>query len=443
MIVDLALSDSEGLDTFTQIYQKTTVPIIVIVSPENEALGQQAVLQGAYDYLIKEISHPREFHRTIRHVIEKYELLKRFTKNEGEQFRHIVEKSIQGQVVVNLKKIVCYANQASANILEIPIHQMSGHPFPYAITPNKITELNIPLASGETKIVETHVTEITWDGHPAYLIVLHDVTRSEVIEHLKAEIIQSKKLDRLKDEFVSAISHELRTPLTIIKGAIDNLKDGVAGPLQENQAKMITIAHTNSSRLVKIINNLLDLSRLESGHSHFNRSPIKITPLIQEVMRNFQVILKEKGISLKAQIPVDLPEIYADPDMVVQALNNLLDNALRYARSQISLTILKPEDKLRKNVEVIITDDGPGIPVDQRDRLFSKFVQINRPAGGAGYKGTGLGLAICREIATLHHGEIWVDEGKEGGCRFHITFPIFNALLTDTTFKNSGVPMPS
>lgn len=446
ILVDLSLSDSQGLTTFTRLHQKAPhIPIIVIVSAEDVALGEQTLRQGAYDYFVKgdtpegdspkgEVG-PKELSRMLRHTLEKKELLDRLNENEGEQFRDMIEKSNQGQVVVNLKGIVHYVNPAAEKILGKPRDQLVEKAFEYPISHNKTTDLKIASANGETKIVETQVTEIKWGALPAYLVAMYDITNLEIIEHLKAEIIQRQKVDRLKDEFVSAVSHELRTPLTIIKGAIDNLRDGVAGALDPKQTKVIDIAYTNSNRLIKIINNLLDLSRLESGHSHFQRANIKIYPLIQEAVRNFQVSMRDKELILNAQIPVDLPEIYADSDMVVQVINNLLDNAIRYANKQIGLTVRPIEEKNKKNLEIVVSDDGPGIPIEKRENLFSKFVQINRPTGGAGYKGTGLGLAICREITNLHHGKIWIDSNFNGGCHFHVTFPIFH-VLSNTSLES-------
>lgn len=371
---------------------------------------------------------------------------------EGQQnFKHIVEKSTVGKVVIDLEGIVKYANPAALTILNLSEKKLIGTEFPYPVSANKTTELRISHESGDYRVAEMRVTEIEWNNKPAYLVLLHDITDLERIERLKAEIMERQRVDQLKDEFISTVSHELRTPLTIVKGAIDNLKDGIVGPLEARQERIVAIANNNVERLVKIINNLLDLSRLESNKAHINRKAIKTSPLIVETAHNFQIAAQSKNIVLEQDVPENLPDIFADPDLIVQLLTNILDNALRYAQTRVMVSASRKQlqtslysdeggaeekketprkaEEVHKFVQITVSDDGPGIPKDKCRDLFNKFVQLNRPRGGAGYKGTGLGLAICKEIVHKHQGKIWVEQGSLGGAGFHILLPQFDETV--------------
>ncbi len=282
-----------------------------------------------------------------------------------------------------------------------------------------------------------------FDERQIILTIRRAIERSQLLERLeeshRMEINEQKRLDQLKDEFVSTVSHELRTPLAIIKSAIENLRDGVAGVMNDKQSRTVHIAARNLERLTTLINDLLDLSRLESGKTRVNRHRINLLLLAQEVIQGFQLQAKSKNISLSLDFPTPAPEIYADPDMVIQVLNNLINNALRYTVSQVIIHCRFPlkdiekkteEEKWKKPevgmVEISVEDDGVGISPNDMEKLFNKFEQINRPMGGAGYKGTGLGLAICKEIIAQHEGDIWAESLVGHGATFYFTLPQYS-----------------
>lgn len=262
--------------------------------------------------------------------------------------------------------------------------------------------------------------------------LIHAIERGQLIQRLeqslRTEIEERKKMDLLKDEFVSTVSHELRTPLAIVKSAIENLRDGIAGDLTEKQGRTVQIAARNLDRLTTIINDLLDLSRLESGKMVLNRHRVSMASMVQELFQGYQAQARAKNVRLVADIPADVPEVYVDPDLIVQVLNNLMNNCLRYTKSKIVVKIArkngssKSESETFKSMVVVsITDDGEGIAPEDMGKLFGKFQQINRPTGGAGYKGTGLGLAICREIISQHEGTIWAESELGKGASFLFT----------------------
>ena len=250
---------------------------------------------------------------------------------------------------------------------------------------------------------------------------VYSVGPQRVIQCNIRDVSQRKRLDHLKDNFLSTVSHEIRTPLSILKMGIDNLEASRAGSFDQDESKIIEVLKRNAERLGRLINDLLDLSRFESGKMGSALQTAQIGPLIEEVIQGSQGAAEGRGLVLKGEYEKDLPLLRADSDLLVRVLTNLLDNALRFAKSEV---VVKAR-KAGADLQVSVIDDGPGIKPEHLPALFNKFVQINRPLGGAGYKGTGLGLAICSEIVKLHGGRIWA-ESEDRGSRFHFSIPLIS-----------------
>lgn len=247
-----------------------------------------------------------------------------------------------------------------------------------------------------------------------------DVNKKVVrLQNSSRDISERKRIEQVKDDFINTVSHELRTPLTIIKGSISNLKDGVVGPLTEKQAHVVETTSRNVDRLGKIVTNLLDLARLESGKGKINRKQISAATIILEAVGNFQEVARARSLLLQTDLSPTLPIFYADPDLIAQVLTNLLNNALRFAKQRVTVKAMATE----LSMQVGVLDDGPGIPELDQKLLFSKYEQLYRPTGG-GYKGTGLGLAICKEIIDEHQGKIWVESAPGQGAKFFFSVPL-------------------
>jgi len=252
----------------------------------------------------------------------------------------------------------------------------------------------------------------------------------KVVTQLKDEIGRRKEIEKRKEEFLHAASHELRAPLAVIKGAMDNLKEGIAGILTDSQMRYIDISGRYADRLCRIVNDLLDMARLESGKSQMNRARVDIQAVIGAAVSDLQIAAEERKLALNCHLPAALPAVFADEDKLNQVLINLLSNALKFARKKIEISaaesdehsVLLPE---LIGVRISVSDDGPGIPPDQLDKLFRKFVQVHLPADQTGQKGTGLGLAICKEIIEQHGGKIWVESRPGRGAQFHFIVPKF------------------
>jgi signal transduction histidine kinase len=250
----------------------------------------------------------------------------------------------------------------------------------------------------------------------------YQVGSQRVIQCNIRDVSERKRLEHLKDAFLSTVSHEIRTPLSILKVGIENLEILRAGKCEKDEGAIIEALKRNSERLGRLIIDLLDLSRFESGRMGTAKLEVQIGSLIEEVLQGFQKTAKERCLALTRDEDKDLPKLMADPDLLVRVLTNLLDNAVRFAKSKILVTARTNGSSL----QVGISNDGPVINAKDMPSLFDKFVQIDRPPGGNGYKGTGLGLAICNEIINLHGGKIWAESLEDRGCQFHFTIPLKN-----------------
>ena len=249
----------------------------------------------------------------------------------------------------------------------------------------------------------------------ALLRVAKDVTEKKHLE------IRLKQLDKMKSDFVSNVSHELRTPLTAIKGSVDNMLDGLTGTLNEKQQRYLYRMKTNTDRLSRLINDILDLSKIEAGRIELRSANIVPYRLIHEVVEQLRPVANEKLVSIETPIREQDLAAWADPDKVTQVLINLLGNAIKFTPAKGTISVAaSPLDE--EWISISVTDSGPGIEKEEANKIFDKFYQI---AVGKNQKtkGSGLGLAISRALVEMHGGRIWVENGADAGCVFAFTLP--------------------
>ena len=248
---------------------------------------------------------------------------------------------------------------------------------------------------------------------------------------LEATHEKLKAVDRLKSEFVSNVSHELRTPLTAIRMAVENLLDGVTGEVAPALQRYLTRINNNTDRLVRLITDLLDLSRIEAGRVELHPTALSVGDLLQEVVEGMRPVVGEKGVELAVSLPASPALVFADRDKIQQVLINLVGNAVKFTppggriglstrRSSATMTASPGED--RDWIEFSVEDTGEGIPAKELDAIFEKFHQVRRDGQGK-TQGTGLGLAIAKSLIELHGGRIHVESEVGRGSRFVFTIP--------------------
>ena len=260
-------------------------------------------------------------------------------------------------------------------------------------------------------------TQELFTAQEATLNILDDLEKARgELEQSNAEL---RKLDKLKSDFVSTVSHELRTPLSISKEGVSLIIDGVLGQINEEQMRVLSIARDNIDRLARIIDGLLDISKIEAGKIELKKRLVNIVSIARQVLNSFELITKEKGIELKLDSSEPEVSVYVDPDRMIQILTNLVGNASKFTeKGYIEIAIRQKEEI----VECCISDTGIGIAEENIPKVFGKFEQFGR-VSGPGAKGTGLGLAITKAFVEMHKGRIWVESKFGEGTKFIFTLP--------------------
>ena len=239
---------------------------------------------------------------------------------------------------------------------------------------------------------------------------------------IKRDISERKRLERLKSEFVSTVSHELRTPLTSIRGSLGLLAGGAAGALPEKAQALARIASSNSERLVRLINDILDIEKIESGRLSFSLRPVPLDNVLREAVAANQGFAEGHGVAIALENALPQAKVLADPDRLNQVVTNLVSNAAKFSPPGGTVRVSVAPGRLGARISVI--DRGPGIPEEFRGRIFGRFSQADssdtRKAGGSG-----LGLSISKAIVERLGGEISFDSEHGKGSAFHVDLPLW------------------
>ena len=253
------------------------------------------------------------------------------------------------------------------------------------------------------------------DNVIGFLHLARDVTEKKRYEQ------RLKELDKMKSAFVSNVSHELRTPLTAIKASADNMLDRLIGDLNGKQVGYLTRIKSNSDRLARLINDLLDLSTIEAGKIDLRPTKLSLVTLVKEAAESLRPVATEKLINLTVMSADPGVIAWADRDKVIQVLMNLIGNALKFTPTRGKVTIAVAKDSAAW-MQISVTDTGPGIPAEEVNKVFGRFYQIGQ-AGTQKTQGTGLGLAISKALVEMHGGKIWVESEAGKGSTFFFTLP--------------------
>ncbi|MCD4723868.1 MAG: response regulator [Bacteroidales bacterium] len=271
----------------------------------------------------------------------------------------------------------------------------------------------------------------TWWAYFLYVLLIigliyawrrYDLKRQQLRQQLNIERVEAdklKELDSMKSRFFANISHEFRTPLTLILGPVEKvlteIKDG-------NIFHDLRMVQRNAKRLQKLINQLLDLSKLESGKLKLQAKEVNITDLVRKYVQSFEFLAKQKNIELNFKSDKEHIPLYVDQDKIEKILNNLLSNAFKFTPVGGSIKVSLGRQSTIDNVIITISDTGPGIPADKLSHIFDRFYQVDDSASRT-HEGTGIGLALTMELVDLHHGTISVESEEGNGTTFAIMLP--------------------
>lgn len=279
-----------------------------------------------------------------------------------------------------------------------------------AVPPAEIVSVIFPVLIPKRKFLRIIVQPFNPDS---------GATASQGYLFLFADATQEGEIDEMKNDFISVASHEMRTPMTSIKGSLELLLGGYAGELPAEATELLGISLTAVDRLVRLINDLLDISKIESGKMELHLDRHDVGDIVRRATRSLRALAETHRVSIQVDQPEALPAVMADRDRLDQIVTNLLSNALKYSPPDSVVRVRI--GKFGQTIRVTVTDEGPGIPKDQLERVFDRFMQLQ----GA-KKGTGLGLTICRALIEQHRGRIWVDSEPGHGASFNFDLPFAN-----------------
>jgi len=275
-------------------------------------------------------------------------------------------------------------------------------------------------------LIETPLKNV--DGTVSKLTIFRDITERKKAEEeirklnreLELKVVDLEEVTRMKSVFLSLTSHELRTPLTPMQAQLQMLQEGYMGRLNKKQEDSIAVILRNLTRLDKLINDILDISRIEAGRIKISFESMSLNDTVKEAIKMQEPFAKKKNVKIRARL-AELPTIIGDAERLRQVISNLLNNAIKFSKKYADVVVETMQ--VEENVLFCITDDGIGISKTDKEKLFKPFSQINSSMGRE-HGGTGLGLAIAKGIIQAHSGKIWVESELGKGSTFYFSIPI-------------------
>lgn len=461
VLLDLSLPDSQGLATFdTLYYHQPELPIIVLTGLDNEELAVKAVRSGAQDYLVKGEINPQLLVRAIRYAIERKRSAEALRETQL-RYTALFENSNIGIFLISLDGLYLNLNGKAAAMLGCSVAEVLGElATDFIFTPPlgdlhqqiatllagdplPIYECLLQQRTGGQLPLEVNTTLVrTAANKPLYIqSVVRDITKRRQIEDaLSAERIQlaqrvaerTQELSavnakllrsaRMKDEFLATVSHELRTPLSVILTITEAMEDQVYGELGGTQAKALQRMRKSGRHLLALINDILDVSKIESGKLDLEIGPLSLQTICEDSIQMVQEAATAKRLVLTPTIDPTISLFYADGRRLMQMLVNLLNNAIKFTPTSGHIGLDVHGDRAREAIYFAVWDTGIGIAERDMPRLFHPFVQLDSRLARE-YQGAGLGLALVYRLAELHGGSVAVESVVNQGSRFTISLP--------------------
>jgi two-component system phosphate regulon sensor histidine kinase PhoR len=375
-------------------------------------------------------------HQDTRSLLEQLEVEHRHVEERRRELRAVLDSIVDGVIVVDPELRLLMINPTAADIFNLSYPQSPGTVLGELIDNEKLLNLlrralggdrgrempideeirAQPVSSGKPILCQALATALVGSQGQTYgaIVTLRDMTRQ-------------KELEEAKTNFISVLSHELRTPLTAIRGFVDLILTGDAGDLTSKQQEYLNIVFEQSEQLKGLINALLEFAEMDAGETSLQLELVSPQKLVYKVLGRVEPFADQQGVTLQADVPANLPPLFADGQRLQRVVFSLLDNAIKFSppRGQVTVTVSDRDD----DILVCVTDTGSGVPPAEQKRIFERFYQIDNSSTRA-HGGTGLGLALCKHIVELHGGRIWVEPANElplgdsgPGSRFCFTIP--------------------
>ncbi|MFT9600030.1 ATP-binding protein [Mesobacillus sp.] len=336
---------------------------------------------------------------------------------EKEQLTSILSSMADGVITFNRDGTILITNPPAEVFLRYWYYEQGLASENTDAVPSEVMEL-FQLAVNTEK---EQVGEITAQGR-TWVIIVSPLYNKRFIRGAVAvvrDMTEERKLDKMREDFIANVSHELRTPISMMQGYSEAIVDDIA-QTDEEKKEMAKVIYDESLRMGRLVNELLDLARMEAGHILLNVESVEINPYVNRIIRKFHGLAKEKGIELSVQFDSEERDFRFDPDRIEQVLTNLIDNAIRHVPDSASVVISGRTDE--KGLYFEVSDQGPGIPEEDLPFLFERFYKGDK-SRTRGISGTGLGLAIAKNIIDAHRGNISVKSKLGQGTTFSFFIP--------------------
>lgn len=346
---------------------------------------------------------------------------------EKQKIETIVESISDGIIVTGAEDRILLLNKAAEKIFNVNEKKAIKKNFLEVIKNNKLYEF---IKSKKVEDSETSSGDYLDISKKDKAKINHYRVISKAITNLEGEsigvvtllqdITKLKELDELKSEFVASVSHELRTPIASVLMAAELLQNDIPGKTSKKQKEMIKIIIEDGNRLKNLINDVLDLSRLESGKAKLNIKKYKLEEIINYVLKILNIQIKEENISIKTRLKKNLPPVKVDFSKIAQVLTNLISNSINYKKENKKLNIIIGARLYKNKVLVYVSDNGRGITEIDQKKIFERFTETES-YDEISPRGSGLGLSISKSIIKSHGGDIWVESNAGKGSTFYFT----------------------
>jgi PAS domain S-box-containing protein len=348
--------------------------------------------------------------------------------DEKEKIDNIIHHMADGLVVIDAQGKVLMANPTAESLLGIG-KQDIGKPLKERVAGEHLLTLVKNLSADKEAPVQKDIelfspNESTKKVLRTSSAVVEDNSGNTVgMVTILNDITKQKEVENLKDMFLANVSHELRTPLVAIEKSISLILSKAAGEIPETQNQFLAIAQRNLKRLALLINDLLDLSKLEAGKMQLAFEPSPVEKIIDESVETFNTWAQTKLINIEKNVQAGLPQVFMDPNRIIQVLNNLISNAIKFTFEKGKIIVSANLNPQSQEIGISVEDNGVGMTKESLEKIFNKFYQVGEKMQTE-VRGTGIGLSIAKEIVELHGGKIWVESQKGKGTKFTFSLPL-------------------
>lgn len=453
ILLDIKMPQMNGYEvcsTLKSVAEVREIPVIFLSALDDVTDKAKAFKVGGADYITKpfqaeevllRVKHQLTIRQQQQQLIEQNHQLQRemqerqrsetalrqtgeALRDSEERFRSAFDHASTGMALIGLDECWLKVNSALSDMLGYSEVELLTTPSWRLIHPEDVEQHQsclLQLLASENRRCQVELRYLCKPGGVIWMLRGTSLVRDSQGKPLYYvaqfhDITERRAIDQIKNEFISIVSHELRTPLTAIRGSLGLLATGIYDSKPEKARRMLEIALTDSERLVRLVNDILDLERLDSGQVALEKTVCDAAQLMQQAVETLQPIANQAAITLRV-IPVSA-QVWAAPDAIIQTLTNLLSNAIKFSPANSTIT-LKAQPQL-DGVLFQVQDQGRGIPADKLQAIFGRFQQVDvsdsRQKGG-----TGLGLAICQSIIQQHNGRIWAESTLGEGSTFYFT----------------------